>query len=182
MPTLWNTVVCSAEFLIHVGVTIQKCTCVPESTLSWRARFGILLKWYTQLDRSRGSIVTMRNFPATGLALVLNCGYALIASRLPCFVDVDESRNLKGGFGSLFDPNVNAMGRRLYFPSRMEVSYCTFGLGMIIRHDLRTLSLTRGSSCDNLYMCAWFESMRERQLRLKEIIWWAKLLKILEVQ
>ena len=37
------------------------------------------------------------------------------------------------------------MGRRPYWPSRMEVSYCTFGFGAIIRRDLRTLSLRRDS-------------------------------------
>ena len=36
-------------------------------------------------------------------------------------------RNLKGWTGSLFDNCVNAMRRRPYWPSRMEVSYCTFG-------------------------------------------------------
>ena len=39
-----------------------------------------------------------------------------------CFVF--GPRNFKGGIGSLFDPCVNAMGRRPYWPSRMEVSYC----------------------------------------------------------
>ena len=37
---------------------------------------------------------------------------------------------------------------RPYCPSCMEVSYCTFGFGSIIWHDLRTLSLPRDSpSC-----------------------------------
>ena len=38
-------------------------------------------------------------------------------------------RNLKGKIGSLFDPCVNAMGWRPYWPSHMEASYCTFGFG-----------------------------------------------------
>ena len=58
------------------------------------------------------------------------------------------SRNFKGGSESLFDPCVNAMGWRPYCPSRMEVSYCTFGFGAIIRRDLRTLSLPHDSSRD----------------------------------
>ena len=36
---------------------------------------------------------------------------------------------------------VNAMGRRPYYKSRMEVSHCTFGFGAIIRRDLHTLLL-----------------------------------------
>ena len=44
------------------------------------------------------------------------------------------TRKLKGGIGSLFDTCVNAMGRRPYWPSRMEESYCTFGLGAICAH------------------------------------------------
>ena len=47
-------------------------------------------------------------------------------------------RNLKGRIVSLFDPCVNAMGRRPYWPSHMEASNCTFGLapsfGMICAH------------------------------------------------
>ena len=61
---------------------------------------------------------------------------------------------LKGGIGSLFDPCVNDMGQRPYCLSRMEVSYCTFGFGAIIRHDQRTLSLPRDSPRDNQYACA----------------------------
>ena len=64
-----------------------------------------------------------------------------------------EPRNLKGGMGTLFDPHVNAMGRWPYWMSRMEVSYCTFGFGAIILHDLRTLLLPRDSPHDNLYEC-----------------------------
>ena len=45
-----------------------------------------------------------------------------------------KSRNLKGGIRSLFDPCVNATTRQPYFPSRMEVSYCTFGFGAICTH------------------------------------------------
>ena len=59
---------------------------------------------------------------------------------------------LKGESG-LFLPRVNAMGRRPYWPSRIEVSYCTFGFGAIIRRSLRTFSLSRNPLCDNLYVC-----------------------------
>ena len=54
-------------------------------------------------------------------------------------------RNFKGGIRSLFEPCVNAMGRRPYWPSHMEVSYCTIGFGAIIWCDLRILSLSRDS-------------------------------------
>ena len=66
---------------------------------------------------------------------------------------VDQTRNLKGGIGSLFDPCINAMGRWPYCPSRMEVSYCTFRFGTIIWRDMRTLSLPRDSRRDNLNAC-----------------------------
>ena len=58
-------------------------------------------------------------------------------------------RNLKGGILSLFDPCVNAMGQRPYWPSRMEVSYCTFRFGANILRNLRTLSSPRDSTRDN---------------------------------
>ena len=45
------------------------------------------------------------------------------------------------------------MGRRPYCPSRMEVNYCTFGFGAIIRCDLRTFSLLRDSPCNNQHAC-----------------------------
>ena len=60
-------------------------------------------------------------------------------------------RNLKGEILSLFDPCINALGQWPYCPSRMEVSYCTFGFGAIIRRDLRTLS-------------RWLKCMRELNL------------------
>ena len=62
-------------------------------------------------------------------------------------------RNFKGGIGSLFDPCVNAMGQWPYWPSRMEVSYCTFGFNSIIQGNLRTLSLPCDSPRDNLHAC-----------------------------
>ena len=46
--------------------------------------------------------------------------------------------NLKGGIKSLFDPCVNAMGRRAYQPSHMEMSYCTFGFGVNIQRYQHT--------------------------------------------
>ena len=67
------------------------------------------------------------------------------------FFDI-KARNLKGGIGSRFDPRVNALGQRPYWPSRMEVSYCTFGFGAIIRCDLHTLSLPRDSPFDNPFV------------------------------
>ena len=70
-------------------------------------------------------------------------------------------RNLKGGIGSLFDPCVNAMGRRPYWPSCMEVSYCTFGFGVICTHYCYRV-IHRAITIK----CAWFKSTRERQLTL----------------
>ena len=64
-----------------------------------------------------------------------------------------NARNLKVGIGFLFYSCVNAMGWRSYYLSRMEVSYCTFGFGAIIRCDLPTLSLPRDSPRDNQYAC-----------------------------
>ena len=54
-------------------------------------------------------------------------------------------KEFKRGIRSLFDPCVNAMGRRPYCPSHMEVSYCTFGFGAIIRCNLHTLPLSHDS-------------------------------------
>ena len=76
--------------------------------------------------------------------------YLLIHIRLymftPSFKGVlFDSRNLKGGIGSLFDPCVNAMKWRPYWPSHMEVSYCTFGFCANILRDLCTISLPRDS-------------------------------------
>ena len=41
---------------------------------------------------------------------------------------------------------------RPYWLSRMQASYCTLGIGVIIRHDMRTL-LPRDSPRDNLCAC-----------------------------
>ena len=64
-------------------------------------------------------------------------------------------RNLKGEIGSLFDPCVNGMGGRPYCSSHMEVSYCIIGFGVIIRRNLRTLSLglLLDSPRDNQHAC-----------------------------
>ena len=62
------------------------------------------------------------------------------------------SRNLKRGIGSPFD-RVNAMGRRPYWPSCIEASYCTFHFGAIIRRNLRISLLPCGSPRDNLNVC-----------------------------
>ena len=64
-----------------------------------------------------------------------------------------KPRNLKGGIWSLFNPCVNAMGPRPFWRSRMEVSYCTSGFGVIIRRDLSTLSLACVLPRDNLNTC-----------------------------
>ena len=62
-----------------------------------------------------------------------------------------KSKEFKGGIKSLFDPYINAMRWRPYWLSGMEVSYCTSGFGVIIRRDLRPLSLLCDSPRDNLY-------------------------------
>ena len=64
-----------------------------------------------------------------------------------------------------FSPCVNDMERRPYWVSLMEVSYCTFGFGAVIRRDLGTLSLTCNLSHNNHYARV-IKSMRERQLKL----------------
>ena len=61
------------------------------------------------------------------------------------------SRNIKGGIWSLFDPCVNAMEPRPYWPSRMEVTYCTFGFAPSF--DMITLLLPRDLRHDSLYAC-----------------------------
>ena len=73
---------------------------------------------------------------------------------------------LNGEIWSLFDSYVNAMGRWPYWPSRMEVSYCTFGFGAICAH-YRYHVIHRGIT----YMRAWFKSTRERHLTLNKIVW-----------
>ena len=45
---------------------------------------------------------------------------------------VIHPRNLKGEIGPLFDPCVNAMGRRTYWPSPMVVSYCTYTVKLLM--------------------------------------------------
>ena len=64
-----------------------------------------------------------------------------------------KPRNLIGGMGSLFDPCVITIGRRPFWLSHVEVSYFTSGFGVIIWHDLQTLSLPRVLLCDNLNAC-----------------------------
>ena len=66
-----------------------------------------------------------------------------------------QTRNFKEGMGSPFGPYVNAMRRRLYSPSRMEVRYFSFGFGAIIRRDLRTLAVPCDSQRDNHYAFIW---------------------------
>ena len=53
-----------------------------------------------------------------------------------------HTKEFKKGNPVSFWPMCYVMGRRPYYPSRMEENYCTFGSGaiiMIIRHDQRTL-------------------------------------------
>ena len=66
------------------------------------------------------------------------------------YIEGQWPRNLKGGIGeSLFDPFINSVGQRPYWPWFL----CTFGYGAIIRRDLRKLLLPSDSPCDNLYAC-----------------------------
>ena len=62
-----------------------------------------------------------------------------------------QLKEFKGEIWSLFYLCVNAMGRRTYCPSRMEVSNGTSRFGAIIRRDLHSLSLPCDSPRDNLY-------------------------------
>ena len=78
--------------------------------------------------------------------------------------EVLRSRNLKGEIRFLFWPCVNTMSWRPYCLSRMEVIYCTFGFGAIIRRDLRTLFLPCDSPRDNLYACVIWGNSRLTKL------------------
>ena len=85
------------------------------------------------------------------------------------------ARNLKGEIRYLFDPCVNVMGRRPYWPSWRWV---------IVPSDLEQ---SFGAICAHyhyrvihraiIYMHAWFKSTRKRQLTLIKITWWAYLQK-----
>ena len=72
---------------------------------------------------------------------------------LSSYLKSGQPKEFKSGIESLFDPCVNAVGRRPYCPSCMEASYCTFGFCAIIRRDLHTLLLPCGSPCNNQYAC-----------------------------
>ena len=61
----------------------------------------------------------------------------LLPPPLPIPRDTPKTKEFWKG-ESLFDPCVNAIGQRPYCLSRMEVSYCIFVFGAIIRRDLRT--------------------------------------------
>ena len=52
--------------------------------------------------------------------------------------DLPDPRKFMRGIGSPFHPCVNTMEGRPCWLSGMEVSYCTFGFCVIIRHDLHT--------------------------------------------
>ena len=77
-----------------------------------------------------------------------------------------KPKEFEGGIRSLFDPCVNAMGRRPYWPSRpsrLQVSYCTFGFGatfgaICAHYHYRVIH------CAITIMRTW--STRERQLTL----------------
>ena len=72
--------------------------------------------------------------------------------RLGMIQHVSGPKNLKGGIGSLFDPCVNAKGWQPYWPSYMEVSYCTFGFAAVNWRDLRKVLLLR-KTCRDLSPC-----------------------------
>ena len=80
--------------------------------------------------------------------------------------DRTRARNLKREIVSLFDPCFNATGRRPYWTSRIEVSYCTCGSFSSIcahyRYCVIYLAIT--------YMRAWFESTLERQLNITNLL------------
>ena len=83
-----------------------------------------------------------------------NCFTLIIKYWISFSINALLPRSLKGEPGLFFfDPCVNTMEWRPYCPSRMEVSYCTFRFGAIIRRDLCTLSLPHDSPPDNQYAC-----------------------------
>ena len=77
---------------------------------------------------------------------------------------------LKGG--SLFDPCVNAMGRRPYWPSCMRLIIVPSGLVRSIS-AICVYHCYRVGHCAITYMRAWFKSTQERQLALNGIAWQA---------
>ena len=58
-----------------------------------------------------------------------------------------QPRKFKRGIGVSFYPCANAMERWPHWQLHMEVSYCAFGFGVIIRHDMHALSLPCDSLC-----------------------------------
>ena len=121
----------------HVGITCQ-CETLPSKVLS--CNLFICMKGLFEQSVKLVDVLVMYYLQ-------------FLSACLLTLYDLLTPRNLKGGIGSLFDPCVNAMGRRPHCPSRMEVSYCTSGFGAIIQRDLRTLSLPCDLPCDNLYAC-----------------------------
>ena len=68
--------------------------------------------------------------PSSALLSLWNRNVRKEFMKCTVYLDMFLPRNLKEGFGSLLaDLCVNTMGRRLYCPLHMEVSYCTFGFG-----------------------------------------------------
>ena len=117
---------------------------------AWKA------KWYSILERR---LYLERWWPAVRASHVWVLESARLgrSGRRGCsgmnWVSIKEFK--RGMIRSLFDPcSVNAMERQPYWLSPMEASYCTFGFGVIIRHDLLALWLPCDSPCDNQYAYA----------------------------
>ena len=94
------------------------------------------------------------NTSRTGQRNLCIVGQLLWNYRVPNYINTwAVTKEFKGGIGSPFDPCVNAMRQQPYWPSRMEVSYCSSGFGAIIQRNLHTTSLPCDSPCDNLCAC-----------------------------
>ena len=94
-------------------------------------------------------------------------------------------KEFKREIGSLLDACVNTMGRRQFWWSHIEASYCTSGFGVIIWHDLRKLMCSTLNACmifkSILLSVSFFrvlKSTREKDT-LNKIAWQALVLKIL---
>ena len=107
---------------------IHRHECKPMRKGFFTSKWSALDKWWhTDLKKHMTSNIWEQNYNLEVL------GHE---KKKPSFMG--GSRNLKGGIRSQVDPCVNAMGQRPYWPSRMEVGYCTFGFGAIIQRDLCT--------------------------------------------
>ena len=146
------------------GTSGPRCWNLPVLVNDWTATFLVY-----QYCLKMGYLCSLECASVIQKHTILECKNNLVLPNTCVLVSGTQSasRNLKGGIGSLFDPCVNAMWRRPYWPSRMELGYCTSGFGAICA-DHRYRVIHRAA-----YMRVLFKCTRERQLTLNEIAWQA---------